>query len=145
MVPKQNCAFVTFTTRQAAEAAADGTFNKLVIKQQRLKILWGKAQGQAPVSGDGAGSNKLPPVAGLRKNFCLFWIRFMMYIRILYWRDTSYNTLDYCIRGMHLIIHPRTIVVEGYILQYMRSNVLRRCISQHTFQNCHQEHKANYK
>ncbi|XP_062523411.1 pre-mRNA-splicing factor RBM22-like [Corticium candelabrum] len=65
VVPKQNCAFVTFTTRQAAEAAADGTFNKLVIKQQRLKILWGKAQGQAPVSGDGAGSNKLPPVAGL--------------------------------------------------------------------------------
>ena len=25
--------------------------------------------------------------------------------RLLYWRDASHNTLDYCIGGMHLIIH----------------------------------------
>ena len=27
------------------------------------------------------------------------------YIRLLYWRDASLNTLDYCIGGMHLSIH----------------------------------------
>ena len=32
VVPKQKCAFVTFTTRQAAEKAADGSFNKVIIK-----------------------------------------------------------------------------------------------------------------
>ena len=25
--------------------------------------------------------------------------------RLLYWRDASLNTLDYCIGGMHLSIH----------------------------------------
>lgn len=29
---KQKCAFVTFTTRDAAERAADGSFNKTVIR-----------------------------------------------------------------------------------------------------------------
>ncbi len=32
LVSKQKCAFVTFTTREAAEKAADGSFNKIVIK-----------------------------------------------------------------------------------------------------------------
>ena len=32
MVPKQRYAFVTFTTRTAAERAADATFNKLIVK-----------------------------------------------------------------------------------------------------------------
>ena len=32
MVTKQHCAFVTFSSREAAERAADGTFNKLIIK-----------------------------------------------------------------------------------------------------------------
>ena len=27
------------------------------------------------------------------------------YIRLLYWRDASHNTLDCCIGGMHLTIH----------------------------------------
>ena len=27
------------------------------------------------------------------------------YTRLLYWKDASHNTLDYCIRGMHLTIH----------------------------------------
>ena len=31
------------------------------------------------------------------------WIS--QYIRLLYWRDGSHNTLDYCIGGMHLTIH----------------------------------------
>jgi pre-mRNA-splicing factor RBM22/SLT11 len=78
IIPKQNCAFVTFTTRTAAEAAADGTFNKLVIKQQRLKILWGKSQGQTtPAAGDIAGSSKFAPVTGLREcHFCYFKLMF---------------------------------------------------------------------
>ena len=92
MVPKQNCAFVTFTTRLAAEAAAEGAFNKLVIRQQRLKILWGKAQGQTAVSGEMAGPSKLAPISGLRKYH-------------LYWKDASLNTLDFCIGGMHPLIH----------------------------------------
>ena len=29
----------------------------------------------------------------------------LQYIRLLYWRDASDNTLDYCIGGMHLTIH----------------------------------------
>ena len=27
------------------------------------------------------------------------------YTRLLYWRAASYNTLDYCIGGLHLTIH----------------------------------------
>ena len=27
------------------------------------------------------------------------------YIRLLYWKDASHNTLDYCIGGIHLTIH----------------------------------------
>ena len=29
----------------------------------------------------------------------------LQYTRLLNWRDASYNTLDYCIGGMHLTIH----------------------------------------
>ena len=36
VVPKQKCAFVTFATRQAAEKAADGSFNKVIIKGMLL-------------------------------------------------------------------------------------------------------------
>ena len=32
MAQKQKCAFVTFTTREAAERAAQGSFNRTVIK-----------------------------------------------------------------------------------------------------------------
>ena len=38
--------------------------------------------------------------------------------RLLYWRDASLNTFDYCIGGMHLSIHL-TIVLEGCIPQYI--------------------------
>ena len=31
IVPKQKCVFVTYTTREAAEKAADGSFNKLIV------------------------------------------------------------------------------------------------------------------
>ena len=71
MVTRQNCAFVTFTTRPAAETAAERSYNKLIIKGRRLKILWGKSQAEKPKAGAGGGVN-LTPVPGLpgRK----FWI-----------------------------------------------------------------------
>eukprot|EP00794_Sanderia_malayensis_P016806 gene16806-18502_t len=64
MVTRQNCAFVTYTTRQAAEFAIEKTYNKLIIKGRRLKILWGKSQSERPRGGDDGGV-KLTPVPGL--------------------------------------------------------------------------------
>lgn len=45
LVPRAQCAFVQYTTRAAAEHAAEKTFNKLVIHGRRLTIKWGKTQG----------------------------------------------------------------------------------------------------
>uniref|UniRef100_A0A1D1ZT75 Uncharacterized protein n=1 Tax=Auxenochlorella protothecoides TaxID=3075 RepID=A0A1D1ZT75_AUXPR len=57
-------AFVTFTTRQGAEAAAEALSNRLIIKGQRCKLLWGRPQPgraaggppHAPGGGGGAGA-----------------------------------------------------------------------------------------
>ncbi len=68
MVPKQGCAFVQFTRRSAAEAAADKAFNNLTIRGKRLVIRWGKSQGKQATAGDGAAAaagGALPPVPGL--------------------------------------------------------------------------------
>jgi len=46
LVPKQQCAFVQFTTRNAAETAAEKTFNKLILGGRRLTIKWGRSQGR---------------------------------------------------------------------------------------------------
>ncbi|KAK9120395.1 hypothetical protein Syun_018012 [Stephania yunnanensis] len=43
MVLQRACAFVTYTTREAAEKAAEELSNKLVIRGLRLKLLWGKS------------------------------------------------------------------------------------------------------
>jgi pre-mRNA-splicing factor RBM22/SLT11 len=40
----KNCGFVCYTTRAAAEYAAERAFNKAIIKGKRVKILWGKSQ-----------------------------------------------------------------------------------------------------
>ncbi|CAH3118699.1 unnamed protein product [Pocillopora meandrina] len=64
MVPRQNCAFVCFTARASAETAAERSFNKLILKGRRLKIMWGKSQGQQPAPGKQGGSS-LAPVPGL--------------------------------------------------------------------------------
>uniref|UniRef100_S4RS76 Pre-mRNA-splicing factor RBM22 n=1 Tax=Petromyzon marinus TaxID=7757 RepID=S4RS76_PETMA len=45
VVPRQQCAFVQFTTRHSAEQAADKSFNKLIINGRRLNIKWGRSQG----------------------------------------------------------------------------------------------------
>ena len=68
LVGKQQCAFVQFTTRSAAEAAAEKCFNKLIINGRRLNIKWGKSQGQASTPAIKQGvetAEKLQPVPGL--------------------------------------------------------------------------------
>lgn len=47
LVAKQQCAFVQYTTRIAAETAAEKTFNKLILGGRRLTIKWGRSQGRA--------------------------------------------------------------------------------------------------
>lgn len=44
MVARQQCAFVQFTKRTAAELAAEKTFNKLVLGGQKLTIKWAFSQ-----------------------------------------------------------------------------------------------------
>lgn len=44
MVLQRACAFVTYTTRENAEKAAEELSNKLVIKGLRLKLMWGRPQ-----------------------------------------------------------------------------------------------------
>jgi len=46
LVKGQSCGFIQYTTRAAAEVAAEKTFNKLVINGRRLVVKWGKSQGQ---------------------------------------------------------------------------------------------------
>ncbi|KAF6240406.1 hypothetical protein COO60DRAFT_334013, partial [Scenedesmus sp. NREL 46B-D3] len=43
-VASRFCAFVTFAERSAAEAAADGLANKLIVKGIRLRLMWGRPQ-----------------------------------------------------------------------------------------------------
>jgi len=74
VVPRQQCAFVQYTTRAAAEAAAEKSFNKLIISGQRLNIKWGKSQGLQQITADQKDhidGRYLEPVPGLpgSKNF----------------------------------------------------------------------------
>lgn len=48
MVLQRACAFVTYTTREGAEKAAEELANKLVVKGLRLKLLWGRPQAPKP-------------------------------------------------------------------------------------------------
>ncbi|CAF2514715.1 unnamed protein product [Rotaria sp. Silwood2] len=69
VVPKQSCAFVQFTQRDAAEEAAKESFNKLVIDGKRLTVKWGKppsVQGSSGRPGEGgAFEANYEPVPGL--------------------------------------------------------------------------------
>ena len=80
MIPKQNCAFITYSTRPAAEKAVEDSFNKLLIKGiicvnshicfrefigHRIKVLWGRSQTTLTVSNKTGGSTKLANVPGL--------------------------------------------------------------------------------
>ncbi|XP_054817315.1 zinc finger CCCH domain-containing protein 4-like [Prosopis cineraria] len=55
MVLQRACAFVTYTTREGAEKAAEELSNKLVIKGLRLKLMWGRPQTSKP---DSEGSDQ---------------------------------------------------------------------------------------
>lgn len=57
-VDARSCGFVTYTTREAAERAAEALASKLVLRGQRCKLLWGKPQ---QPRGDGAGPSGAPP------------------------------------------------------------------------------------
>ncbi|KAG5053487.1 hypothetical protein JHK87_005685 [Glycine soja] len=57
MVLQRACAFVTYTTREGAEKAAEELSNKLVIKGLRLKLMWGRPQTSKPES-DGSDQAK---------------------------------------------------------------------------------------
>lgn len=68
IVQRQQCAFIQFATREAAEMAAEKSFNKLIINGRRLTVKWGRSQaargkdGQEGVSEMGT---RLEPVPGL--------------------------------------------------------------------------------
>ncbi|GER45917.1 pre-mRNA-splicing factor SLT11 [Striga asiatica] len=64
IVLQRACAFVTYTTREGAEKAAEELSNKLVIKGLRLKLLWGRPQSQRPeLEGPSAESGQQSSVA----------------------------------------------------------------------------------
>ncbi|KAG9153391.1 hypothetical protein Leryth_017293 [Lithospermum erythrorhizon] len=67
LVPQRAYAFVTYTTREGAERAAEELSNKLVIKGQRLKLHWGRPQAPKPESEgtDGAGQQANVAHSGL--------------------------------------------------------------------------------
>jgi len=44
MVPQKCCAFVQFTTREAAERATEKSFDQLTLKNQRIRIRWGASR-----------------------------------------------------------------------------------------------------
>jgi len=63
LVQKQQCGFVQFTSRSAAEVAAEKSFNKLILLGRRLTVRWGKSQAKQVSAAEGVAS--LPPVPGL--------------------------------------------------------------------------------
>ncbi|KAJ2949486.1 hypothetical protein O0L34_g15407 [Tuta absoluta] len=65
LVPRAQCAFVQYTTRSAAEHAAEKTFNRLVIGGKRLTIKWGKSQGRQGINEKSESQPELAPVPGL--------------------------------------------------------------------------------
>ncbi|OMP01804.1 hypothetical protein COLO4_11589 [Corchorus olitorius] len=61
MVFDKACAFVTYTTREGAEKAAEELSNKLVIKGLRLKLMWVISQQQNQYQPSGPGAPDQPP------------------------------------------------------------------------------------
>lgn len=65
VVPKQQCAFVQYTTRAASENAAEKTFNKVVLGGRRLTIKWGRSQARTGPAAHPEQLNPYEPVPGL--------------------------------------------------------------------------------
>lgn len=57
LVPAKTCAFVTFTTRSAAERAMEEKQNMLFINGQKLRLMWGKPKDPVNASGAAGPSN----------------------------------------------------------------------------------------
>jgi len=64
IVPKQSCAFIQFTQREAAERAAKETFNNLEIDGKRLTVKWGK-----PASAQTASNRPTDPGASFDSTY----------------------------------------------------------------------------
>ncbi|XP_008468627.3 pre-mRNA-splicing factor RBM22 [Diaphorina citri] len=64
ILSKQQCAFIQYTSRPAAEAAVEHSFNKVILGGRRLNIKWGRAQANR---GEDTAELKvrLEPVPGL--------------------------------------------------------------------------------
>ncbi|XP_058198926.1 zinc finger CCCH domain-containing protein 40-like [Rhododendron vialii] len=64
MVLQRACAFVTYTTREGAEKAAEELSNRLVIRGLRLKLMWGRPQAPKPEGeGSDGGAKQVASVA----------------------------------------------------------------------------------
>jgi len=68
MVPKLECAFVTFTTREAAEKASEALYRNLKIKDHVIQLSWGKSPSVSaapalPAAPSSAPQAILPPGA----------------------------------------------------------------------------------
>lgn len=50
MAVRQGCAFVTFASRESAEAAANKLYNNLTVNGARLKIMWGRSPTESSTS-----------------------------------------------------------------------------------------------
>ena len=63
----KGCAFVAYTTRVAAEFAAERSFNKAIVQGKRLKVLWGRSQEErtAPKDKEAKSLHNYAPVPGL--------------------------------------------------------------------------------
>uniref|UniRef100_A0A5F5PYK3 Pre-mRNA-splicing factor RBM22 n=1 Tax=Equus caballus TaxID=9796 RepID=A0A5F5PYK3_HORSE len=66
VVQRQQCAFIQFATRQAAEVAAEKSFNKLIVNGRRLNVKWGRfwathvpPNGTTPSFHEGSRTNPL--------------------------------------------------------------------------------------
>jgi len=57
MAPRNNCAFVTYTTREGAEEAASKLANRITVNGVKLKLMWGKPKVRAdPAHGTAGGA-----------------------------------------------------------------------------------------
>eukprot|EP00918_Siedleckia_nematoides_P105460 GHVU01230317.1.p1 GENE.GHVU01230317.1~~GHVU01230317.1.p1 ORF type:complete len:375 (-),score=40.54 GHVU01230317.1:1259-2356(-) len=64
MIPRQSCAFVTYVTREAAEAAAAKLHKLLTFNGSNARLLWGRPSsgppGQSAVAGNAILPNGMP-------------------------------------------------------------------------------------
>ena len=76
VVSRQQCAFVQFTSRSAAEAASEKSFNKLIINGRRLNIKWGRSQAQQAARKEEEDMHHMEPVPGLPggKESCMSYL-----------------------------------------------------------------------